>query len=312
MKMLPIALLASVAVGSVALAQSSQPAFVVQEKGVGFDTLAEAVGFIGDSTATIRIAPGTYRQCAVQGAGNITFRAATPGSVIFDSVTCEGKAALVLRGRSAAVDGIIFQNMRVPDANGAGIRLEKGNLDITNSLFRNSEQGLLTHADASGAVRIDRSSFQNLGRCDRDLDCAHSIYIGAYGSLSITRSRFEKGAGGHYVKTRSARVTIRDNSFDDSAGRGTNYMIDLSNGATGEIVGNEMVQGRDKENYTAFITVAPEGKVNSSDGLSITGNSASFAPGIDRRSAFVADWTQDRLAFGPNTLASGIAVREAR
>src|SRR3546814_8146658 len=44
---------------------------------------------------------------------------------IFDGVTCEGKAALVLRGDGARVDGVVFQNMRVPDGNGAGIRSEE-------------------------------------------------------------------------------------------------------------------------------------------------------------------------------------------
>ena len=74
-------------------------------------------------------------------AGRITFAATEPGSVIFDGVTCEGKAALVLRGAGATVDGIVFQNMRVPDGNGAGIRLEKSDLTVTNSMFRASEEG---------------------------------------------------------------------------------------------------------------------------------------------------------------------------
>src|SRR3546814_6892101 len=69
---------------------------------------------------------------------------------------------LVLRGRAAAVDGIVFQNMRVPDANGAGIRLERGNLEVANSLFRNSEQGILTADDTASEIRIDRSTFQHL------------------------------------------------------------------------------------------------------------------------------------------------------
>src|SRR3546814_6040716 len=117
--------------------------------------------------------------------------------------------------------------MRVPDANGAGIRLERGNLEVANSLFRNSEQGILTADDTASEIRIDRSTFQHLGRCDRGLSCAHSIYVGAYGKLTVTRSRFELGNGGHYVKSRAAKAEIRDNSFDDTGGRETNYMIDL-------------------------------------------------------------------------------------
>src|SRR3546814_20819206 len=66
--------------------------------------------------------------------------------------------------------------------------------------------------------------------------------------------------------------SITDSSFDDTRGRSTNYMIDLSNGAAGTIAGNTFVQGEDKENYSAFIMVAAEGADNSSDGLAITGN----------------------------------------
>ena len=62
----------------------------------------------------------------------------------------------------------------------------------------------------------------------------------------MTRSRFEQGTGGHYLKSRAARNVIEGNSFDDANGHGTNYLIDLPNGGTGAIRGNWFVQGRDK------------------------------------------------------------------
>ena len=79
-----------------AFAQSSAP-FTVN--GQGFATLQEAVSSIRLGTATILIAPGTYRQCAVQAGGHITFKAVKPGTAIFEKVACEDKAALVLRGQ---------------------------------------------------------------------------------------------------------------------------------------------------------------------------------------------------------------------
>ena len=248
----------------------------------------------------------------MQTAGNIAFRASVPGQTIFDGGICEDKAALVLRGGGASVDGIIFQNMGVKDGNGAGIRLEKGALAITRSIFRNSEEGILSADDASAAITIDQSTFSGLGRCDRGLSCAHSIYIGNYGSLSVTNSRFERGNGGHYVKSRAARIIIRDNAFDDSRGKETNYMIDLPGGATGQISGNVFVQGESKENYSAFITVAPEGKTRSSAGLSISDNDASIAPGVDRNTTFVANWTDDRVAIGANRLGRGLKPTDRR
>jgi hypothetical protein len=295
-----------------AAAQSGGAPFQVAETGRGFSRLADAVAAIGDAQGTIVIAPGTYKECAVQTAGHISYRAQVAGQTIFDGGVCEGKAALVLRGRSAAIDGIVFQRMAVPDANGAGIRLEKGNLSVTRSVFRNSEQGILTAEDPAGEIIIDQSTFTGLGRCDRGLSCAHSIYVGNYGSLTVTRSRFERGNGGHYVKSRAGRAIIQNNAFDDTRGKATNYMIDLPAGASGMINGNVFVQGGNKENYSAFIAVAAEGKTHSSNALAISGNDASIAPGVDRNTIFVAVWGEDRPKLGSNRLGRGLTPFEKR
>lgn len=301
---------AAVTVSSITHAQSAP--FQNAETGRSYASLQQAVDAIGEGEGTIIIGPGTYRQCAVQKAGVIAFRASVPGQTIFDSATCESKAALVLRGDGASIDGLIFQNMRVPDANGAGIRLEKGDLTVTRAIFRNSEQGILTASDPAGSISIDQSTFSGLGRCDRGLSCAHSIYIGEYGALSVTNSRFERGNGGHYVKSRAARITVADNAFDDTRGKETNYMIDLPNGAVGSIARNVFVQGASKENYSAFITVAPEGRTNSSVGLSVSANEASIAPGVQRDTVFLADWSGDRIALGANRLGRGLKPFERR
>jgi Right handed beta helix region len=304
-------LLATGLCAAAASAQSDAP-FRNGETGRSYGSLQQAVDAIGEGEGTIIIAPGTFRQCAIQKAGVIAFRASVPGQTVFDGATCEGKAVLVLRGDGASVDGIIFQNIRVPDANGAGIRLEKGDLTVTRSIFRNSEQGILTAEDRAGSVSIDQSTFSGLGRCDRGLSCAHSIYVGEYGSLTVTNSRFERGNGGHYVKSRAARITVADNAFDDTRGKETNYMIDLPNGAVGSIARNVFVQGASKENYSAFITVAPEGRQQSSVGLSISANEASIAPGVDRETVFLADWSGDKIALGANRLGRGLKPFERR
>lgn len=293
-------------------AQSGGAPYVVAESGRSFGRLQDAVDAIGESEGTIRVASGYHRDCAVQTAGRIAFVAVEPGRAIFDGVTCEGKAALVLRGAGARVDGLVFQNMRVPDGNGAGIRLEQSNLDIANSLFRTSEQGILTADDPDATLSIDRSTFSRLGRCDRGLSCAHSVYTGIYGRVVVTRTRFEKGSGGHYLKTRAVKVDVNDNSFDDTQGTATNYMIDLPSGSTGRVVNNLLIQGRDKENYSALIAVAAEERKNPSRGLVIEGNRASLPAGMDRKSVFVADWSGEQLAIGTNELGPGLTRFEKR
>lgn len=293
-------------------AQGARAPYTVIESGRSFAALQEAVNAIGEGTGTIRIESGTYRDCAVQVAGDVGFVAQVAGQTVFDGAACEGKATIVARGRSTRVEGLIFQNITVPDANGSGIRLERGNLTVRQSWFRDSEQGILSADDPTAAVLIEKSTFSRLGRCDRGLSCAHSVYFGDYGSVTIRRSRFEAGRGGHYVKSRAGRIEVTESSFDDTAGSTTNYMIDVPAGATGRIADNVFVQGRDKENYSAFIAVAAEGRVHSSAGLSIAGNNARFAPGISRSSAFVADWSGDTLAIGGNALGSGLTRFDKR
>ncbi len=296
------------------LAQPAASApFTVAETGRGYPTLQQAVDAIGARRATITIAPGTYRQCAVQEAGIITYLAEQPGSVTFTGQACEDKATLVLRGTAAEVRGLTFTNIRVADFNGAGIRLEQGDLNVAESRFTDSQQGILSANGVRARVTIIRSTFSGLGTCeDEDAGCAHSVYIGDYGSLTVRESRFERGAGGHYVKTRTGDVVIEDNSFDDSAGFETNYMIDLPAGARGRIANNWFVQGRNKLNYSAFIALGAEEILRPSDGLRVEFNDARFVPGLRRQSVFLADWSGSQVVMQGNRLMDGIRQYEAR
>ncbi len=313
---LAVGVLAVLAVAAIPLgallAQQAPAPFTVVETGQGFARLQQAVDAIGDGQGTIAVSPGRHADCAVQTAGVVAYFAYEPGTAIFDGRTCEGKAALVLRGRGAEVSGLIFQNMRVPDMNGAGIRLEQGDLTVAETWFRDSEQGILTADDPSSRLIIDRSTFSRLGTCEGAGGCAHSLYTGDYGQVRVTRSRFEEGRGGHYLKSRAARIEVASSSFDDSHGRATNYMIDLPAGAVGQISNNWFVQGEDKENYSAFIAVAAEDIQHPSAGLVIAGNDARLAPGVDRNTTFVADWSGDRLSLGENALGPGLARFERR
>ena len=293
-------------------AQARPAPYTLVETGRSFGGLQQAVDAIGDRAGTIRVAPGRYRDCAVQTAGSVTFMAQIAGEAVFDGAACEGKATLVLRGRSARVNGLTFANVRVPDGNGAGIRLEAGDLAVSQSWFRDSQQGILTANDPAASLLVEKSTFTRLGTCEGPGGCAHSLYVGDYGALTVRRCRFEAGRGGHYVKSRAARVEVTQSSFDDSRGKATNYMIDLPAGASGRIAENWFVQGLDKENYSAFVAVAAEGRVHSSNGLAIAGNDARLAPGVERSTVFVADWSGDRLALGDNRLGLGLKRFERR
>jgi hypothetical protein len=300
----PAFLLAAALIGGALRAEPSGP-FTIVETGQSFAGLQDAVGAIGGGQGTIRIAPGRYSDCAVQEAGRIAFVAATPGTAIFDGGICEDKAILVLRGRSARVEGLVFTHMHVSDGNGAGIRIEQGDLDVVQAMFVDGQCGILSATDPHGIVSIDHSTFSRLGK-EPDGSGAHSVYIGHYGALRVTNSRFERGTGGHYLKSRSPRIEVLNSSFDDSQGQDTNYMIDLPEGAVGRIAGNVFVQGNGKENYSTLIAVHAEEGRNPSAGLTIEDNVASVAPGFPWSSAFVGDWSGEALVMRNNRLGERI------
>ena len=304
--------IASLALTAPLSAQQARAPFTIAETGQGFSRIDDAVTAVRDGDATILIQPGTYHDCTVQTGGRITYKAVQPGTAIFDGSPCEGKAIFVLRGRGSVVDGLVFRNVRVPDGNGAGIRTEMGDLTVTNSTFLDSQEGILGGEPTGQRIAIDRSTFAGLGQCEETPDCAHSIYLANQGSVTITRSRFERGTGGHYVKLRVPNVSITDSSFDDSKGRKTNYMIDLPEGGTGLIARNTFVQGNAKENWTGFIVVAAEARKYRSAGLRVEDNDAKLAPGVTRSPAFVADYSHERLALGSNRLGGGIRAFETR
>ncbi len=120
-------LLLAVLLAAPAASQQRPAPFTVVETGEGYRSLEEALESNRGRDFTVMIAPGVYRECAVQQAGRITFKAVQPGTAIFEGA-CEGKATLVLRGGGATVDGLVFRGIRVPDGNGAGIRIEIGDV----------------------------------------------------------------------------------------------------------------------------------------------------------------------------------------
>jgi hypothetical protein len=274
--------------------------------GRGYRSFDAALDAIGDRTGTILVASGVHHDCAVQTRGVVTFKAARPGTAILDGKTCEDKAALVLRGRGSVVDGLVFRGFVVPDGNGAGIRTETGSLTVVHSMFLDAQQGISGGTNAlPRRIAIDHTTFAGLGQCRTSENCAHSVYLIDPGSVSVTNSRFERGTGGHYLKLRVGHATIEGNSFDDSAGNDTSYMIDLANGGTGSIRGNSFVQGAHKDNKGTLIAVAAEWRMYPTDGLAIAGNTAMLAPGAVKP-VFVRDWSHGRLAVGANRLGEGI------
>jgi hypothetical protein len=281
--------------------------FTVLETGTSYATLADAVWAIGNGTGTIEIQPGVYGDSVVQNGGSITYQGSTLGPVIFDGGIAEQKAALVLRGVESVVRNIEFRNMKGDETNEAGIRHESDALLVENCIFRDSYNGLIIGGDrANSFITIKNTRFTRCGYTEGGP--AHSVYIGQINTFTLDNCQFDRGTGGHYVKCRARAINMRNCSIDDTFGQGVNYLIDLSNGATGVIDNNILIQGRYKDNALTVITISPEGQLWSADGLVISDNTVSFANypvGWSFPTNFVTNWYVDDVTLSNNTIEAG-------
>lgn len=167
----------------------------------GGTSFADAVRAAGDGD-TVHLPPGTYYECAVIGQRNLVIEGEGAMSVLTDTA-CEGKALLVARGDGLLVRNLVLARARVPDGNGAGVRLEGQGLTLDHVVFRNDEVGLL--AGAGSTIVVQDSTFEGGGRPAPGPTAA--LMAGAATLLRIERCTFTAVAGAQ-VATTAARTEI--------------------------------------------------------------------------------------------------------
>ncbi len=211
----------------------------------------------------IEIDAGNYiGDVAVWTRDNLTVRA-VGGRVRLQAAgaAAEGKGIWVVRARNMSVEGFDFQGARVPDRNGAGIRLERGSLHVRDCSFTDNEMGLLTNNDRETVLEIENSEFARNGRPDGH---NHQLYAGAIARLSVTGSYLHHGAIGHLLKSRAAVNHIFYNRLTDEAGGRSSYELEFPNGGTALVIGNLIGQSAQTQNrhLVAFGTEGSKGAVN--------------------------------------------------
>lgn len=149
-----------------------------------------------------------------------------------------GKGIWVVAGDNTVIENIEFSGAKVPDRNGAGIRLDSGNLTVRNCVFRNNENGIL--GGFYGKVLVEHSEFENNGHGD---GFSHNIYLNAgVAEFTLRFSASRRANAGHLVKSRAARNYILYNRLTQEDGTGS-YEIDLSNAGLAYVIGNVLQQG---------------------------------------------------------------------
>lgn len=181
------------------------------------------------------------------GQRKLTIRGVGGRPILFaDGKHSESKAIWVFRNGDFIVDNIEFRGARVPDGNGAGIRLETGQLTITRCAFFDNQNGILTSSSKDSALSIDSSIFAD-APIQPDPP-PHLLYVGAIASLKITGSRFHTGHDAHLIKSRARVSDIRYNLIADGPSGTASYEVDLPNGGKAALVANIIVQSKTTSN----------------------------------------------------------------
>jgi len=195
--------------------------------------------------SVIEIDPGDYvADVAVWTQADLTIRGTgNRVRLVAAGAHAEGKAIWVFRGHRATVENIDFIGARVPDRNGAGIRLERGQLTVRRCSFFNNQNGILTANGADIRLEVEDSDFGYNGAGD---GFSHGLYAGRIDSLRLTGNHFHHGNVGHLVKSRARLNRIEYNRItdgNDGSGGRASYELELPDGGVAEVVGNVIQQG---------------------------------------------------------------------
>jgi hypothetical protein len=196
--------------------------------GQTFASPSEAAAAAGDGD-TVAIAPGSYFDCAMWRANGLTITATGPDVLITDKA-CAGKAAFVIQGTGVTIRGLSFMRIRVPDGNGAGIRVEGRDLTVEDSRFVNNEVAILAGGEAGGSLRISGCTFTANGAGTQDHKL-FAVLAGPLDLLLVSHSVFVDAGGGGHIASSAVRTELIGNRLSDPGGRMTGPLVSVNGGA---------------------------------------------------------------------------------
>jgi hypothetical protein len=211
--------------------------------------------------------------CAVN-ASNLTIRGVN-GRPRIDAAgaNAQGKATWVVTGNNVTVENVEMLGARVPDQNGAALRLEGTHFTLRGSFLHDNENGILSGVNTASNILIETTEFAHNGF---GTGYTHNLYIGNVGSLTFRGNYSHDANVGHNLKSRALVNTIAYNRFsslpDGQAGSGKpSYEIDLPNAGTSYVIGNVIEQpaGNSNPNMLAY---GEEGATNPGQDLYVVNN----------------------------------------
>ena len=250
------------------------------------------------------IEPGQYFDCASVHTRNLTIEGrGDPAAVVLTDKACAGKALLVIDAPNVTVRNLTLTRARVPDGNGAGIRMEGGDLTVDGVHFVNNQNGILTAADPSWSLIVTNSLFDRNGSCRQA--CAHGLYAGAIKLVRVEKSRFIGTKIAHHLKSRAARTEVIDCDIQDGPDGTASYLIEAPNGGALVVRGSTLEKGPQASNHTAAIIIGDEGVTQPTPEITIENNT--FTNDMaDHRTAFVSNDTATEAVLRGNRLHGSV------
>ncbi len=232
-------------------------------------SLADALNRAADGDQ-IDILAGDHRgQAGVITQKQLTLRGVGGRPVLHaDGKHAEGKAILVVREGDIQIENIEFRGARVSDGNGAGIRFERGRLNVVRCAFFDNQMGLLTGNVGDAELSVSDSEF---GQAPAGISLPHLLYVGRIARFTLSGSRFSGGLRGHLVKSRARENHIRYNQLVDGPGGQASYELEFPNGGLAFVVGNVIGQSRSTSNPTV-LAFGAEGSDGRAHGLYLAHN----------------------------------------
>ncbi len=214
-------------------------------------------------------------------------------------------------GNNITVENMEFENAAISNddgANGAGIRSDGVNLTIINSYFHNNQDGLLESNVAASNIVIKNSEFYQNGVSDPNLDegygQTHNLYIGHCASLIFEDSYSHASNIGHILKSRAAVNYILYSKLTQENGNQSSIEIDLPNGGTSYVIGNELQKGPNEGNEH-FVSYREEGFNSRNPGQDLYVVNNTFVNQLGSNATYVADEATTVGAFLENNIFYG-------
>ncbi|MDR1876501.1 MAG: hypothetical protein LBQ84_02615 [Flavobacteriaceae bacterium] len=264
-----------------------------------YKTVKAAADAAGDNTI-VEIDAGTYigdAAIAYWTQNNLVIRA-VGGEVILDAggKHIDNMGIWKIEAGTVCVEGITFQNAKVSDKNGAGIRLVDGNLTVINSHFLHNENGILTGNLAGSSLVIRNSEFGYNGYGD---GYSHNLYVGRIASLDVSGSYFHHCSIGHLLKSRAAINKIYYNKLadGDEAESKASYEIDIPSGGQAIIVGNIIQKSNTPDNNNVISFAREENNFYPDNRIYIAYNTIITSPNRTNDKILAAHASTEKYVF---------------